>query len=92
MWILLPAGVLALVLFVPTIAEQDSLPLPATRGHHMLILLLPHTIAVIMILTLFDLVGYGRWSVRHDRFSPSVRIASRRSRRRWMVVPNGCDN
>ena len=34
----------------------------------MLILLLPHyTIAVIMILTLFDLVGYGHWAVRHDQ-------------------------
>ena len=70
MWILLPAGVLALVLPVPTIAEPGF---TSAAGKHvvimMLILLLPHyTIVVIMILTLFDLVGYGRWSVRYDRF------------------------
>ena len=69
MWILLPAALLAMTLPVPTIAEP-GFTLAASKHVViiMLILLLPqYTIAVIMILTLFDLVGYGHWAVRHDQ-------------------------
>jgi hypothetical protein len=96
MWILLPAGLLAMVMPVPTIAEPGF---TLAAGRHvviiMLILLLPHyTIAVIMILTLFDLVGYGHWAVRYDRSLADrpERIAAKKAAMdgdgEWGVAPD----
>jgi rubrerythrin len=69
LWIVLPCGLLLSFLSVPTVANTGFVAAGALAVIGISILLLPmYTIAVILIMALIDLAGFGHWTMRHERF------------------------
>lgn len=69
LWLVLPSGLIMSFLPVPTVADTGFVSAGAFAVIAISILLLPiYAIAIILILSLIDLAGFGHWTMRHERF------------------------
>ncbi|MCH2148727.1 MAG: hypothetical protein MK095_04775, partial [Phycisphaerales bacterium] len=69
LWLVLPSGLVMSFLPVPTVGDTGFVSAGAFAVIAISFLLLPiYTIAVILMLALIDLAGFGHWTMRHERF------------------------
>jgi len=82
LWLVLPAGLVLSFVPVPTVAETGFVSADPFAVIVISVLLVPvYAIAVILVLSLIDLVGFSHWAKRHERFlrERPGRIADKKS-------------